>query len=207
MPVEIFSKEQFEAALPSGFVYAGCDTEHCYRIPVSDFCDVLVRSSVHQSGVSAECGEDSIRCWLTESGEGLTAKPLAKKLARWTTRITGWQNRLLKLIEEMKQMAAFIHPCPVCNQVMRIVEIKNGKNAGELAVSCSAKTPEGEYANHHFSVITNQQREEIPSCEVCGGSLRKVAIRKGRNVGKEAWTCPAKDNGGNFMNHCFIVID
>lgn len=157
--IEFFTKEQFENALPCHketgarlWEYIGFDDrEHCYRLNFGNpYCEIFIRSSVGFSGVSRSCGKDSIRAWLCETNSKL---PLAKKLQRWVTRVPGWQKRLLDLLREMAKMGKRIKLCPDCRRIMRIVEIKKGKNIGKHAVTCTAKDEKGNFSNHFFEVI------------------------------------------------------
>ncbi len=54
---------------------------------------------------------------------------------------------------------------------------------------------------------TTNPPEDAPTCPECGIPLRKVEIRRGQNAGRQAWSCPAKDASGNYLNHIFQVID
>jgi hypothetical protein len=159
MSVEIFTKQQFENSLPKHkrtgenlWKYAGLDKgEHCYWVTFgSEHAHIFVRSSVKANGTSAGTGEDSIRCWLCEPESKL---PLAKKLVKWTTRVTGWERRLVDLLRKIAVMGFRIKPCPSCGIPLRIVKIGKGSNEGKLALSCSAKKSDGSFANHFFEVM------------------------------------------------------
>lgn len=103
MPVEIFTKEQFEAALPhshgetlaSSFTFE--DGQWVFIIPVvpdvmsipGEGCMAIkVYSGVGASGVSAGCGEDSIRAVIVRMSDG---RVYGSKLKRWVTRQPGWR--------------------------------------------------------------------------------------------------------------------
>ena len=100
MSVEIFSKNDFEQALPAHkdtgkplWTALGLKSgEYTYSVPVNGGRVVAeIRSSVGSNGVSAEAGSDSIRCWLVDTK---TDKPVGSKVSRWITRQHGWQQRL-----------------------------------------------------------------------------------------------------------------
>ena len=166
MPVDIFTRQEFEAALPvddqSGADiarYVGLvQGEHCYRLPCSEYTDIFIRSSIH-GDTSAACGEDSIRVLLVPAvppgtKETRTPKPIAKKLQRWTTRLKGWQERMLKLINRVAEFADEVHPCPTCGRTLNIVEVtKEGPNKGKIALSCTAPKVDGKWPNHYWKFI------------------------------------------------------
>lgn len=127
--VEVFSRAAFEAALPRNkqgaplWVAEGCAyEEYWYTIPVSPGVRIHVRSSVRPDGVSAQSGEDSIRCWL-ESDDGRT---LAKKLNRWTTRLPGWERRMKTILRKLYFIGLMLR-CPRCQRVGIISDKEDGK--------------------------------------------------------------------------------
>lgn len=147
MPVEIFTLPEFESALPCHkdtgaklWTPAGIiQGEHCYLLrplPSSPFA-ILVRSSIGTSGTSAECGEDSIRAMIVAVD---TLKPHGGKVARWTTRLPGWQERLTdKVLRPLSRMLAAIIRCPGCGAYVVPFKVKKeGPNKGRLFVSCRA---------------------------------------------------------------------
>ena len=144
MAIEIFNREQFEQALPVNknaglamWTYAGLQNgEHTYIVAgYSALAQIRVRSSINSSGVSADTGEDSIRCWL-ECPK--TAAPLAKKLAAYITRVPGWQMRLKAALHELYKLSMLVRPCPnpQCACTTRICTAKTEKNAGRMFRSC-----------------------------------------------------------------------
>jgi hypothetical protein len=158
MAVEIFSKITFENALPkhkdtgeklcreAGLIQG----EYCYWLNFgSPHAEILIRSSVAPDGFSRDTGKDSIRCWIVSPGE---TKPLAKKLNCYTTRVKGWETRLVNVLRKLVPIAWKIKPCPKCGISMRVVEIKNGSNAGKGALTCPAME-NGKFCNHHFEVL------------------------------------------------------
>jgi len=142
-PIERFTRETFEQALPIhkdtgeplwkplGLV----DGEYTYRIPVNGSCVAIeVRSSVDNTGIAAESGSDSIRCWLTNTQTG---KPLGSKVSRWTTRLPGWESRLTGVLRTLWQWRVRAGDCPHCQQPKGIYKVKKeGKNKGRPFAKC-----------------------------------------------------------------------
>lgn len=207
MAVEIFNKSQFEAALKFyDFVCLGERQGNiAYRI---DFGNpdafVMIYSSIAPDGVSRGDGEDSIRAWLVTKDNA----PIGGKTQRWVTRKPGWQGRLVKMIEAVISLGRWIQPCPRCGKILRLV-VKDDK----AFIFCPEDKPG--VANRHNPLIvldkdTGEQQSmtqaEHGNCPVCKKPLSKVTIRQGKNAGKQALTCSAKDERGNYLNHLFQVI-
>lgn len=148
MPVDLFSKADFEAALPcykdtglpcwsaAGMIQG----EEAYLVAFShpDDVRIMVRSSVDASGYSAGCGEDSIRCWLVYS-DGTQWRPLGSKVSRWTTRVTGWQERLLTVLRTLASVGLRVRRCP-CGAMQGVFKVKKeGKNKGRWFLSCTER--------------------------------------------------------------------
>lgn len=141
--VDVFNKSEFEAALPV-HKESGCplweslgliDGEHCYVIGINELAAIMVRSSIDSSGISADCGEDSIRMWLVEPG---TLKPAGSKISRWTTRVPGWQIRVKERLHDLYFFALkYIRKCP-CGGTVQIFKVKKeGTYKNMLFTSCS----------------------------------------------------------------------
>lgn len=102
--VETFNKNEFEQALPNTsnfkWKYEGfLNKEHCYSIPADkeSKSKVFIRSSIGTNNLSANCGKDSIRCYLVDS----KGNPLGSKISKYTTRIKGWESRMKDVIREL----------------------------------------------------------------------------------------------------------
>ena len=142
--VEIFNREQFEAALPKHKVtgvnlwkslglYMG---EYTYIVPVSVGVSIMIRSSIGSSGTSAETGEDSIRMWIVNP-ETLT--PLGSKVSNYITRVPGWQNRLITQLRLLYTLANKVRPC-ACGGTVQILKVrKDGPNKDRLFTACSTR--------------------------------------------------------------------
>ena len=159
MTIERFSKREFEAALPvdkkSGEILwrsVGLEFgEETYHIRVHEGVVIRVRSSVRADGLAAEASKDSIRCWLAAESD---RKPLGSKVQAYVTRVTGWQDRMTKVLKELWKRSLEAGDCPVCGKPLCIYKVKkDGKNKGRLFAKCwdhgnafrwlDEKTPEG----------------------------------------------------------------
>jgi DNA helicase-2/ATP-dependent DNA helicase PcrA len=114
MTVETFTREEFEAALPTRngsdeplWQYAGLvEGEHTYHIPVEGTNKrIVIRSSVGRDGVSAESGADSIRLWVEYYWAKIDDWRALAKLDRWTTRVSGWERRMTEKLRELWALA------------------------------------------------------------------------------------------------------
>ena len=115
MPIDRFSKDRFEAALPrAGKTNALWQPlglvggEHCYVIAVQPGVLIYVRSSVRADGMAAETAEDSIRCWLASDSTG---KPLGAKLSRWISRVSGWDARMTETFRTLWRLGKKLGKC------------------------------------------------------------------------------------------------
>lgn len=115
MTTERFSKKQFESILPDGYVSLGLvKGEYAYQVLVKDKpIYIEVRSSIDATGYAASTGEDSIRLVLMSNG-----KPIAKKVDAWTTRVPGWEQRLLEKVNLLLEKANSMIVCPDCGAIM-----------------------------------------------------------------------------------------
>lgn len=205
MAVEIFNKATFEAALPvkkdgSGpaWVYGGLNLgEHVYLIPLGTKekpcpAQIFVRSSVDKTGWSRATGKDSIRIYVVDQD----GKPLSGKECRWTTRITGWQERMTDIIRFMAEMAVKIDTCPKCkNALTRLNKVKKaGPNKGRWFLSCWD-------CNNHFQWLENKDNDDgdddMPNCPGCDcKSLKSLIVKKeGPNKGRSFFKCEKADCG------------
>ena len=95
MAVDVFGREDFEQALSSAlkdkdlqWQYVGFKGgELHYVIPlqafneIDNFVAIEVNSSIHEDGISASTGEDSIRTWIADA----YGNPLGNKVQKWVT--------------------------------------------------------------------------------------------------------------------------
>jgi len=161
MPVDTFTREQFEAALPrnkqtqaqlwkaDGLV----DGEYEYTVRISEHVVIKIRSSVKYNGVSGECGKDSIRLWLADP---TTGKPMGNKLNRHTTRVNGWQLRMTEALRELWRMGSKVTVCPTCGKaVVKVFKVKkDGPNKGRTFLKCMVEPKVGEQKCDYFEWLS-----------------------------------------------------
>ncbi len=129
MPIEQFTREEFEAALPNGKWSAiGINQgEYCYEIPVSHreyglLTSLLIRSSVHADGVAADVGQDSIRIMIVD---GVDRKVIASKSVSHVKRTKNWRTTMMTHLREAYKLALHIRPCPRCKHIMGLYRVKS----------------------------------------------------------------------------------
>lgn len=198
MPIDYFTKEEFEKALPKHkdtgvglWSPLGLDKgEWTYAVPVKRKdgapITIMIRSSVRADGVAASTGKDSIRMWL-EAGissvypydgipgtldvdpddyeypddatpeeieqmkqylvDSLTSDEedivswihLGKGAGRWITRVSGWEERLTKKLQEVYLMGLNVSRCPVCGRWKKVFVVKKkNKNKGRIFEACKS---------------------------------------------------------------------
>lgn len=122
MTTEKFSRQEFETALPVDkdgnqlWQSLGLNMgEYTYIIPIKNGTvkrvAIMIRSSVDISGYAAATGKDSIRLWLVNSQ---TNKPLGEKVDAYTTRVSGWQERMTEKLRTLYARGLEMHDCPKC---------------------------------------------------------------------------------------------
>lgn len=139
---EKFSRVEFEAALPTHketkvplWVSLGLDHgEWAYLLPVNENAAIMIRSSVDHTGFAASTGQDSIRMWLVNPED---KTPVASKLSSYTTRVPGWQKRLVDNLRKLYTLGRMIKPCS-CGGMIKILKVvKDTPNKGLWFSSCS----------------------------------------------------------------------
>lgn len=135
MSIEVFSKQQFEQALPHRWECLGLvDGEYAYIMPINPDIFIMIRSSVDSSGYCAETGQDSIRAWLVNADY----HPLGSKISKYTTRLPGWDNRLKDVLRQLWGMAHFAKYCADCHTPMGCFKVKKpGPNKGRIFKKCT----------------------------------------------------------------------
>ena len=211
--VEIFTKQQFEDAIaaydykPLGVV------QHNYAYDI-DFGNpnarIRVYSSVAPNGSSRDCGEDSIRAWLVSP----TGAVIGGKTQKYVKRTKNWRIQLAQMIHDVANLGRWIQPCPKCQQMLDLT-----KKGDTVYIYCPEDARNRDNPQHQrhipLKAIEKKTGEEKPQhtpapktderCPTCGTQLVKVTIRQGKNAGKQALTCPKKENGA-FLNHVFKVL-
>lgn len=232
--IDRFTREQFEEALAAALPWKSVtplglkEGEYTYRCDFgSPFVVLEVRSSVDSSGRARDCGDDSIRAWGVRTTDD---KPIGAKVQTYVMRTTNWRTNLARMLRQMIRLALWVQPCPRCQQMMRLAVKKADKEAFLFCPHDAEHRNDPGYTRHvKFTVIdwntgaelnddapppppaptaTPQaaKPDDAPTCPRCGIPLRRVRISRGPNAGKEAWSCPAKENG-KFLNHVFTVIE
>lgn len=103
--IDTFSLEDFKKALPESkkfpVKYEGLiGGEHCFSLAVDEESKILIRSSIGANGISADCGEDSIRTFLVDNQNRF----LGAKISKYTTRVPGWKERMVNNIRFLAQL-------------------------------------------------------------------------------------------------------
>lgn len=137
MPIDTFTINQFEAALPHDpkkgnaaiFAHIGMiESEHCWAY---EMCHgnmrILVRSSIDSTGVSAATGDDSIRIIIQQRFNG-SWRSCGKGSDAYTTRVPGWPSRLKTKIREVFSRVKTIRLELAPDEV--VFFCKTGANAG-----------------------------------------------------------------------------
>lgn len=194
MAIEQFNVEQFQEALPAGAWKAlgMIQGEQCYLVTPSDAppgYGVLVRSSIGQSGIADDCGEDSIRCLLCKV-DGETIKPIGNKAKRWTTRVKGWQVRLMETLRHCKAQLSRIRPCPLCAAVVVPFTSHKKESKGRGFVSC--RNPDCgkffEWCDEPIKQVeTPTGKTPTPNCPKCNSLMARMSSNKG-------WRCAVAGN-------------
>lgn len=148
MSTEIFTKEEFEAALPPQAVCYWFDitaefTEYSYAIPVLPegvdpkqgteivICSSIVRGQTHCGGT----GENSIRVWIRDQ---TTMRPCAAKTQRWIARTKNWRANLLRVLRELYKIGLCLGPCPTCKSGRLFVATSGSEaNPNRKYIGCS----------------------------------------------------------------------
>lgn len=173
MATEKFTKTDFEVCLANvrslrGFECLGLKGgEFRYFATVSGHVHVYVNSSVGADGFAADEGENSIRVWLTD----YNGNPLGSKVQRWVTRVSGWQDRLLAVIEKVVAMGKALQLCPRCNTVEKVFIVKKeGKNKGRLFTKCEC--------DHSFTWLDISEEEAEPEPEKTADEKAYATMQK-----------------------------
>lgn len=135
--IETFTKEEFEETLTDyvqtkAWEYSGLKMgEHTYRIPYKGIF-ISIRSSVRENDTSAAVGEDSIRLFMVDGEDNLLGK-----MTSYTTRVKGWQERLMRELEVLTEYRSKAGDCRTCKMPLHIFKVsKPGPNHGRPFASC-----------------------------------------------------------------------
>lgn len=141
--IEVFDRDYFESKLPRRrgngqplWERRADKGEWCYLVEMGspEGVKILIRSSVSTEwGWSRDTGKDSIRLYLVDK----QGQPVSVKLARWVTRVRGWETRMLAQMSEIRKLQQSAGACPHCNAPRKIFKVKkSGKNQGKLFAKC-----------------------------------------------------------------------
>jgi DNA helicase-2/ATP-dependent DNA helicase PcrA len=138
--IDQFTLEDFEKFLDNP-AFKPCealglqDGEYCYRLTLDGQSAIMLRSSIGANGVAAKSGKDSIRLWLVGNDE----KPLGSKIDSWTTRVSGWQDRLFNKIHELVKRRTAAGDCKDCGKPFGIYKRRSDKALFVKCFPCSKK--------------------------------------------------------------------
>lgn len=144
-----FTRVHFESALPTSKESMAhklwkplglLNGEYSYIIPIVGKPEfgIMVRSSVHADGQSAGAGEDSIRCWIVKNEAGWPG--WGSKIAKYVTRVPGWEKRLIDTLKKLYKMALAIEVCQYCSSWMKVFKVrKQGPNRGRIFLKCDCR--------------------------------------------------------------------
>ena len=179
--VEVFTKQQFEDALPSDdktgkrlWICVGMQHgEWMYSVPVvgtNKF--VMIRSTVLSDGSSAGTGKDSIRMWVEYEWQG-KRHPIGK--ANWTTRESGWQQRMLEKIRTLYALG-LADSKQYYRSIGRDFNPKVPNGIRSPILSPDKRTP-----------VEVERVPVVPKCPNCGSDM---VIRHRRSDDHKFWGCP-----------------
>jgi hypothetical protein len=136
--IDNFTKAEFEAALPPGlWTCLGWDAQSkqiLYLVkpyPMLPY-DILIFSSMTETGSMAGAGGDSIRCCILKDRQVIGGKPV-----RWIDRRPGWDKRLLNYLRALTNQISWLKsPCPGCGGLLVPLTSHTAKNPGRPFVKC-----------------------------------------------------------------------
>jgi hypothetical protein len=137
--IDIFTKEQFEAALPVSkttgnklWKYEGFfQGEHCYSVSIDDKSKVFIRSSIGFKGMSADTGEDSIRIFLVNDKN----ISIGSKINKYTKRTKGWQKRMTDICRYLFRLRRKAGDDPDGNPNIIKKVVKESANKGRFFIN------------------------------------------------------------------------
>jgi len=154
--IDQFTREEFENVLPVNKTTGEkmwkplgiIQGEYSYLMPVDDQVGIMIRSSIGNSGISADSGDDSLRAWLVTykeidkiTGAITITKPLGGKVSKWTTRVSGWEERFISgkesIIRTLWWWRKRAGDCPHCGKPKGVFKVKKeGPNKGRVFSKC-----------------------------------------------------------------------
>jgi hypothetical protein len=135
--VVIYSKQQFESALPKQATWQCLGLhkgEYCYLITITDDIFIYIRSSIGRSGYSADTGEDSIRGYLVDKD----CRILGNKTQKYIQRVAGWEKRLTDMLRTLWNRAYQAGYCEECGNPKHIFKSKKNKGLFAKCITCDS---------------------------------------------------------------------
>lgn len=176
MTTEKFSLQDFKDALPEAEHLGLINNEHCFRIQVTADRFILIRSSIGFDELARDTGSDSIRLVLVDAKDN----PAGSKIDDYTTRVTGWQERLNTKVAFMKSIVAQAGVCDKCGKSNKVFQVqKAGSNKGRWFAKC-------EDENHNnfkwldLAILSTTKEPEQPAVkkEIKANLMEVRAVRK-----------------------------
>jgi DNA helicase-2/ATP-dependent DNA helicase PcrA len=142
--IERFSLAEFEDALmtvPAEIKALGIVMgEETYEINLGK-AKLSVRSTVDKSGIAADTSEDSIRINLIGNDGKALVKRETLGFTTYTSRVKGWDKRMVDIINKFISIYSQSSICPVCAEPRTINRAgPSSKNPGRLFASCSDRS-------------------------------------------------------------------
>lgn len=144
MTIDVFTKEEFEKALPDTAVFMGSILgELCWFVPVTKLTGIMVRSSIGTySQYSAGTGEDSIKALLM--GAGVVNAPdwhsglhgLGTKSQKYIKRVSGWEKRLANVLQTLTEWINKAGDCEKCGLSKHFHKANTLQNKGRVFAKC-----------------------------------------------------------------------
>lgn len=172
MATERFTLADFSKALPDSAEHIGLvNGEHCFRLEINPDRFVLIRSSIAFDELARETGEDSIRLTLIDK----TGQPAGSRVDTYTTRVSGWEERVKSKIEFLQNVVSIAGNCPTCGKPNKVFKTtKPGPNLGRWFARCE---------NHNYFNWIKLDEQPAPADEKAVAPKQEVkanlsAIRK-----------------------------
>jgi len=155
MTVDIFTKQEFEDALPihketGDPLWIEVEPsfrpfEYQYYITIDDKTGIMIRSSIRVGKTTSDkTGKNSIRAWLVQKTEQ-GYRPLGhSKSQSYVTRVSGWQKRLTDVLRTLWGLRRTAGDCNVCKEPKSIWKCKKeNENKGRMFANCKRCEGEG----------------------------------------------------------------
>lgn len=139
--IDLFNSTTFEAVLNRigniTFQKTILGKEFVYILSVADYeyVNIYVASSINAvTDESYDVGENSIRCYIMSPD---TKTPFGSKLSSYTTRVSGWENRMTKIIKDYIDLIQKTYKCEACKDYTKIFKSKTAANKNRMFLKCN----------------------------------------------------------------------